>query len=326
MGALLKIRDLTVTVRGEMGSNDVLSGVSFSIGEGETVGIVGESGCGKSITALSVMGLLGKNVTVREGNVWFDGKDLLSMNERELDVVRGGSLSMIYQDALGALSPVFTVGNQLKETMRAHLPVSRAEADARAVALLGRMGLPDPVAMMKKYPHQLSGGQRQRVMIAMALCCSPRLLIADEPTTALDVTVQAQIMRLLREEREASGMSLWLISHDIGLIAQTCDRVLVMYAGQIVEEATARELFARPAHPYTQMLLRCVPQVDVAKEELGSIAGQVPAYYGEMVGCRFAPRCPYATEACRSTQPMCDVDQAHRVRCCRAGKEASCDE
>ena len=324
MGALLEIRDLTVTVKSAAGSHDVLSGVSFSIAEGETVGIVGESGCGKSMTALSVMGLLGKNAAVREGQVLFDGKDLLRLGERTLDTVRGRTISMIYQDALSALNPVFTVGNQLSETMRAHLDISRAEARARATTLLGRMGLPDPDATMKKYPHMLSGGQRQRVMIAMALCCSPKLLIADEPTTALDVTVQAQIMRLLREERQESGMSLWLISHDIGLIAQSCDRVLVMYAGQIIESATARELFAHPAHPYTEMLLRSVPRVDGAREELCSIAGQVPVRYGETVGCRFAPRCPYATEACGKAQTMREVGDDHTVRCLRAaGKEAA---
>lgn len=324
MGALLEIRDLTVTVKGETGSHDVLSSVSFSISGGETVGIVGESGCGKSMTALSVMGLLGKNGTVREGAVVFDGKDMLSMRERKLDRVRGCSLSMVYQDALSALNPVFTVGNQLVETMRAHLDISRAEAGARAIELLGRMGLPDPAATMKKYPHMLSGGQRQRVMIAMALCCSPKLLIADEPTTALDVTVQAQIMKLLREEQRSSGMSLWLISHDIGLIAQTCDRVLVMYAGQIIESATTRELFAHAAHPYTEMLLQSVPRVDGAREELRSIAGQVPAHYDEIVGCRFAPRCPYACEECQKAQPMHTVGETHEVRCRRAvGKEAA---
>ncbi len=325
MGALLEIRDLTTSVKSETGSRDVLSGVSLSISEGETVGVVGESGCGKSMTALSVMGLLGKNATARAGSVLFDGKDLLAMSERELDTVRGREIGMIYQDALSALNPVFTVGNQLTETMRAHLDISRAEAKACAIALLARMELPDPAATMKKYPHMLSGGQRQRVMIAMALCCSPRLLIADEPTTALDVTVQAQIMRLLRKEREASGMSLWLISHDIGLIAQTCDRVLVMYAGQIIEEATARALFAHPAHPYTQMLLKSVPRVDGAQEELRSIAGQVPARYGETVGCRFAPRCPYATEECHRAQSLRAVGEAHLARCCRAeaGKEAT---
>lgn len=324
MGALLEIRDLTTTVKGETESYDVLSGVSFSIEPGETVGIVGESGCGKSMTALSVMGLLGKNAAVRMGQALFDGKDLLRLDERELDSVRGHKIGMIYQDALGALNPVFTVGNQLSETMRAHLDISRAEARVRAIELLDRMGLPDPAATMKKYPYMLSGGQRQRVMIAMALCCSPKLLIADEPTTALDVTVQAQIMRLLREDRKTSGMSLWLISHDIGLIAQTCDRVLVMYAGQIIEQATAKELFAHPAHPYTEMLLRSVPRVDGAREELCSIAGQVPVFYGKMVGCRFAPRCPYATEACREAQEMHAVGRTHTVRCQRAAdKEAT---
>ena len=324
MGALLEICDLTTSVKSETGLRDVLSGVSLSISAGETVGVVGESGCGKSMTALSVMGLLGKNASVREGSVLFDGRELLRMSERELDAVRGHEISMIYQDALSALNPVFTVGNQLTETMRAHLDMTRAEAKKRAIELMGRMGLPDPDATMKKYPHMLSGGQRQRVMIAMALCCSPRLLIADEPTTALDVTVQAQIMRLLREERQASGMSLWLISHDIGLIAQTCDRVMVMYAGQIVEAATARELFDHPAHPYTRMLLRSVPRMEGAREELCSIAGQVPARYDETVGCRFAPRCPHACEACREAQPMHTVGEAHEVRCCRAvGKEAA---
>ena len=315
MQALLELRDVVTAVAADDGVRDVLSGVSLSVYPGESVALVGESGCGKSMTALSVMGLLGKGARVRAGSIFFDGKSMLDMNERELDGVRGSALSMIYQDALGALNPVLTVGDQIRETVRAHTALSRREARERALALLSRMELPDPVALMKKYPHMLSGGQRQRVMIAMALCCSPRLVIADEPTTALDVTVQAGIMRTLREEQQRTGMSLLLISHDVGLVAQTCDRVLVMYAGQIVEAATVKELFTAPAHPYTQMLLRSVPGMHGARETLCAIPGQVPACYGEMGGCRFASRCPYASAACEQPQPMTALDDVQEVRC-----------
>lgn len=315
MGSLLELNNLVTVVKGEDGEHEVLSGVGFSVDAGEIVGIVGESGCGKSMTALSVMGLLGKNGRVSGGSITFDGRDLLAMTERELDTVRGGALSMVYQDAMSALSPVFTVGNQLIETMRAHLSLSRRETKERALSLLERMELPEPAAIMKKYPHMLSGGQCQRVMIAMALCCGPRLLIADEPTTALDVTVQAQIMRTLREEQKKSGMSVLLISHDIGLIAGMCDRVLVMYAGQVIEQASAKTLFVSPAHPYTQMLLRSVPRANGPRECLESIPGQVPARYGEMTGCRFAPRCPHVCEGCMNGQSMRSVGHDHVVRC-----------
>lgn len=322
MKDVLVVQGLVTTLMSEDGARDVLSGVSLSVGEGEIVGIVGESGCGKSMTALSVMGLLGKNGRVSADELCFDGRDLLSMTERELDTVRGNELCMVYQDALTALNPVFTVGDQVVETVRAHTSLTRAQARARAIALLERMELPDPTALMKKYPHMLSGGQRQRVMIAMALCCEPKLLIADEPTTALDVTVQAQIMRVLREQRDRTGMSVLLISHDVGLIAHMCDRVMVMYAGQIVEHATAASLFGAPAHPYTRLLLQSVPRADRKDAPLSSVSGQVPARYDRMEGCRFAPRCPHTCAGCELTQQMRPTDKVgHEVRCHVAAQE-----
>jgi len=319
---LLEVKNLETTFVGDFGANAVVDHISYTIDPGETVCIVGESGCGKSVSSLSMLRLLARNGYVTEGEVWFEGQDLLSLPEKQLDQIRGNRLSMIFQDALSSLNPVFTIGNQLVESIRAHLPLDKAAAYAHAVELLGKVGLPDPEAAMKKYPHTLSGGQRQRVMIAMALACRPRLLIADEPTTALDVTIQAQIMALLKELQRENGMSILLITHDIGLVAQMADRVLVMYAGQIVEEADVKTLFKKPAHPYTRALLRSVPSVrDTADRRLESIQGTVPEYYHQIAGCRFASRCPFAAVACEKPQPMVDLGGGHFARCNIAKEE-----
>lgn len=316
MSHLLEVSGLTTAFTGDAGSSLSVDHVSFCVDAGEVVCIVGESGCGKSVTSLSIMGLLGRGGAVTDGSVLFDSKDLLTMSEKELDRVRGNQLAMIFQDPLTSLNPAFTVGNQIVESIRVHMQLGKKEARARAESLLARVGMPDPHAAMKKYPHILSGGMRQRVMIAMALACEPRLLIADEPTTALDVTIQAQIMHLLKELQRESGMAMILITHDIGVVANMADRVLVMYAGQIIERAPAEALFASPAHPYTQALLDTVPTIrDDADRQLVSIPGMVPEHYGELRGCRFADRCAYARECCREPQEEYVFGPDHTARC-----------
>jgi peptide/nickel transport system ATP-binding protein len=315
---ILEVEHLTTAFAGQGGA--AVEDVSFSVGAGETVCIVGESGCGKSVSCLSLLGLLPRGGKVTAGRALFAGQDLLAMTEKQLDTVRGAGIGMIFQDALSALNPVFTIGNQLTESIRAHLPLDAKQAKERAQALLAKAGLPDPAAMMKKYPHTLSGGQRQRVMIAMALACDPKLLIADEPTTALDVTIQAQIMALLKKLQAENGMSILLITHDIGLVAQMADRVLVMYAGQIVEQAEVHTLFRAPAHPYTKALLHSVPDFSAGMRRLDSIRGTVPERYQEIKGCRFASRCPYAAAECAVPQSVRALSPGHKARC-RIAKE-----
>ena len=319
MEHLLDVKGLETTFTGERGTGAAVDRISFYVDAGETVCIVGESGCGKSVSSLSLLGLLGRGGTVTAGQAFFEGGDLLAMTEKQRDTVRGAGISMIFQDALSALNPVFTIGNQMVESIRAHLPMSRGQARQHALGLLQKVGLPDPAAILKKYPHTLSGGQRQRVMIAMALACGPRLLIADEPTTALDVTIQAQIMALLRQLQKENGMSILLITHDLGVVGQMADRVLVMYAGQIVEEGSVYQLFDTPGHPYTQALLHSVPTLTEPGRRLDSIRGTVPEAYQNIRGCRFASRCPQACDACAQPQPMQTLAPGHRVRCCRAG-------
>ncbi len=316
MSHLLEVRDLTTVFRGDSGMNISVDHVSFHVDQGEVVCIVGESGCGKSVTSLSIMGLLRRGGAVTDGSVLFDGKNLLTMTEKELDQIRGDELTMIFQDPLTSLNPVFTVGSQITESIRTHMHLSKETARKRAVELLVQVGMPDAAGTMKKYPHTLSGGMRQRVMIAMALSCNPRLLIADEPTTALDVTIQAQIMRLLKELQQERNMSMILITHDIGLVANTADRVLVMYAGQIIEEAAAEEIFTDPKHPYTQALLHTVPTIrDEADRKLEAIPGMVPENYDDIAGCRFADRCPYRREECDKPQDAYLFGGDHRARC-----------
>ena len=323
MPHLLEVDNLTTVFTGDYGINISVDHISFHVDQGEVVCIVGESGCGKSVTSLSIMGLLGKGGAVIDGSVLFDGKDLLAMTEKELDRIRGDELTMIFQDPLTSLNPVFTVGNQITESIHTHMHLPREEARKRAVELLAQVGMPAPEEMMKKYPHTLSGGMRQRVMIAMALSCNPRLLIADEPTTALDVTIQAQIMSLLKELRQEKDMSMILITHDIGLVANTADRVLVMYAGQVIEEASAEELFANPRHPYTQALLGMVPTIrDNEDRRLQAIPGMVPESYDDIQGCRFAERCPYCREECDSPQEAYAFGDGHTVRCIVAKEDS----
>ncbi|MBP1755142.1 MAG: ABC-type dipeptide/oligopeptide/nickel transport system, ATPase component [Firmicutes bacterium] len=325
MTPLLEVNELEVRFSSDTGEVASIDGVSFSVSPGEIVCIVGESGCGKSVTSLSIMGLLGQSGKVTKGTILFDGANLLEKTEKELDEIRGNSLTMVFQDAMTSLNPVLTIGGQMIETMRIHMKLDKKQAMERALGLLTKVGLPDGAKIMKKYPHTLSGGMRQRVMIAMALACNPKLLIADEPTTALDVTIQAQIMELLRSLNREYGMSIILITHDMGVVAEMADRVLVMYAGQIVEEAEVHQLFKRPEHPYTQALLKSIPSIrDDATRELVSIGGVVPEHYDQLVGCRFANRCPYAGEECKSEQKLIEQEEEHFKRCWRS--EANIDQ
>lgn len=316
MSHLLEVKGLTTVFAGDYGKNITVDNIDFHVDEGEVVCIVGESGCGKSVTSLSIMGLLGRGGAVIDGSVFFDGKNLLSMSERELDKIRGDQLTMIFQDPLTSLNPVFTVGKQITESIKTHMHLSAKEADERAIMLLEKVGMPNARGIMKKYPHVLSGGMRQRVMIAMALSCNPKLLIADEPTTALDVTIQAQIMELLGKLQRETGMSMILITHDIGLVANMADRVFVMYAGQMIEEASVEELFERPIHPYTRALLDTVPTIrDDAGRSLVSIPGIVPESYDNIKGCRFADRCKYRRPECDEPQKDYEFGKDHRAKC-----------
>jgi oligopeptide/dipeptide ABC transporter ATP-binding protein len=318
MKPLLKVEDLEVVFTGDTGEFKAIDKVSFTVNPGEILCIVGESGSGKSVTLLSVMGLLGRFGNITGGTVEFDGEDLLNKSEKDLDQIRGNKLTMIFQDAMASLNPVLTIGTQMIETMRIHMNLDKKQAKERAVYLLDKVGLPDPAAIMKKYPHTLSGGMRQRAMIAMALACNPKLLIADEPTTALDVTIQAQIMQLLKEIKNELGMSIILITHDMGLVAEMADRVIVMYAGQIVEETEVYRLFEAPKHPYTRALLQSIPSIrDDKTRKLVSISGTIPERYHELKGCRFENRCPYATSGCGLEQKLTDIEEGHRIRCWR---------
>lgn len=302
------------------------SDISFTVKEGETVGIVGESGSGKSITALSIMGLLKKNGVVSDGNIYFNGHDLVTLSEKEMAKVRGNDISMIFQDTMSALNPVLTIGNQMIESIRTHQNVDKKEATDKAIELLKRVGLPRAEKIMKEYSFMLSGGMRQRAMIAMALASAPKLLIADEPTTALDVTIQAQIMDLLKDLRKEFNMSIILITHDMGLIAEMADKVLVMYAGEIVEETNVYSMFDNPRHPYTKALLNSIPKVsDDINKKIQSIPGVVPENYQELTGCRFYSRCKYAKESCKKHPDLLNVDNDHKVRCFKVFEEEKID-
>ena len=322
MEPILEVKDLQMSFSSDLGNVECLDHISFNVDKGEILCIVGESGCGKSATALSIMGLLGKSGLVTGGEALFEGRDLVKMSEPELNQIRGDALTMIFQDAMTSLNPLFTVGNQMIEAIRIHQQFSKKEARTHAIHMLERVGLPNPQSMMKKYPYVLSGGMRQRVMIAMALCGHPRLLIADEPTTALDVTIQAQIVKLLKELRGELGLSVILITHDIGLVAEMADRVLVMYAGQVVEESDVFHLFQQPEHPYTRALMRSVPEAaDDEDRRLTSIRGVVPEQYQNIKGCRFQDRCNFACEKCSQPQSPRSTGNSHAVRCWRSVSE-----
>jgi oligopeptide/dipeptide ABC transporter, ATP-binding protein, C-terminal domain len=323
---LLDVRQLKTWFRTERGSVAAVDGVSFHVRPGEFVGIVGESGCGKSVTAQSIIRLLDEKRKVRyEGEIVYRGQNLLALPASRMREIRGNEISMIFQDPMSSLNPVFTIGRQIAEAIRLHEKISRKAAKARAIELLRLTGIPAPEQRCEEYPHQLSGGMRQRVMIAMALACRPSLLIADEPTTALDVTIQAQILELLQELNRQYGMSIILITHDLGVVAEVCSRVVVMYLGQVVEEAEVGELFANPRHPYTRSLMKAVPRLDSDRTRpLPVVEGSVPSLHDIPPGCRFAARCALADERCHTVSPPAvQVGMAHAARCWYAGHESA---
>ncbi len=316
---ILEVRDLEVEFSVDDGKIKVLDGVSFQVAPGQTLGIVGESGCGKSVTSLAIMGLLPRpHGQVVAGSIRFQGEELLSLPPDQMYKVRGNRISMIFQEPMTALNPVQTVGAQLMEVFSLHRPdFSKAQRKEAAIAMLQKVGIPEPTQRFEVYPHNLSGGMRQRVMIAMALACEPDLLICDEPTTALDVTIQAQILDLMKALQAQTGMAIIFITHDLGVVAELCDEVVVMYAGRAVERADIFELFDHPRHPYTHGLMASIPRLeDVPKSLLKTIKGQVPALHEMPAGCRFSNRCPHATEICVGTIPVTEqLSERHAVAC-----------
>ena len=324
-GTTLQVDSLSTSFRTRQGWLKAVDGVSFSVAQGEILGLVGESGCGKSVTSQSILRLYDEKRDVHyEGHIRLDGEDLLALSPKEMHKVRGSRISMIFQDALSSLNPVFTVGDQICEPQMIHQGLARRQAMEKAVELLKLVNIPAPERRVMQYPHELSGGMRQRVMIAIALACKPELLIADEPTTALDVTVQAQIMDLIRELNQKLGMSVMLITHDLGVVAETCDRVAVMYLGQIVEQADKNAIFDDPRHPYTWGLIHSIPRLDGDRAKpLYSIEGTVPLLNQVPQGCcRFAQRCPHVSERCRTAMPQLqEAAPGHWVRCWMCARE-----
>ena len=324
MRPLLSVQDLQTQFATPGGVVRAVDGLSFDVGAGETVAIVGESGCGKSVTSMSILRLIQEPPGRIGGRILFEGRDLLQVSEAEMRRLRGNTISMIFQEPMTSLNPVLTIGRQIGEAVRLHEGVSASQAEARAVEMLTLVGIPAPARRVREYPHQLSGGMRQRVMIAMALACNPKLLIADEPTTALDVTIQAQILDLMRDLQARLGSAILLITHDLGVVAETAQRVVVMYAGRKVEEASVAELFANPQHPYTRGLLGAVPRLGSASEtgvkagrsRLAEIPGLVPSLRQRIVGCAFAGRCQSATELCRAVAPaVAEKRPGHYAAC-----------
>ncbi|UYN97777.1 MAG: ABC transporter ATP-binding protein [Enhydrobacter sp.] len=327
---ILQVEDLQTHFFTAVGTVRAVDGVSYSVKAGETLGVVGESGCGKSVTALSILRLVANPPgRIVGGSVRFEGRNLFDLSDAEMERIRGNEISMIFQEPMTSLNPLYTVGHQIAEAVALHQGLSKREAWQRAVEMLRRVSIPEPERRSHAYPHQLSGGMRQRVMIAMALSCNPKVLIADEPTTALDVTIQAQILDLMRELQETFGTAIVLITHDMGVVAENADRVVVMYAGRKVEEAPATELFDNPAHPYTRGLLGSIPHLDSAaknggrRERLNEIKGMVPSLFNLPAGCSFAPRCAAASDRCRTTVPPLEQRRpGHWVACWHPGAAA----
>ena len=318
--SILEVKNLKTQFFTEAGVVRAVDGVNFTVKRGEVLGIVGESGCGKSVTSLSIMRLIGQPGKIVEGEIVFDNQNLLELSESEMTRIRGNRISMIFQQPQSCLNPVFRIGDQLSEVLHIHQDMKKEEGERRAVELLSMVGIPEPESRIKAYPHELSGGMAQRVMIAMALACVPELLIADEPTTALDVTIQAQILDLMRNLRSKMDTSIILITHDLGVVAEMCDRVTVMYAGRVVEQAPVEELFASPKHPYTKALIGSTPVLGEADKELTTIPGSVPNLINLPVGCKFAPRClarvENELEICTQEEPEIKmVSSQHDVRC-----------
>ncbi|HOX39447.1 MAG TPA: ABC transporter ATP-binding protein [Candidatus Brocadiia bacterium] len=313
---LLAVRDLRTHFFTERGVARAVDGVSFEVFPGETLGVVGESGCGKSVTALSILRLVTPPGRITGGTITLDGQELTALLESEMRRVRGRKAAMIFQEPQSSLNPVFSIGFQITEAIRLHQKVTRTEAEELAIEMLGRVAIPDPAKRIGEYPHQLSGGMKQRAMIAMALSCRPSLLIADEPTTALDVTIQAQILNLLQELREQLGMSVMLITHNLGIVAQIARRVMVMYAGKVVETASTESVFHKPLHPYTVGLFRSLPKLGRKSQKLAPIPGEVPNPLDAPPGCRFQPRCGLCVERCRAEEPKLRIlGEGHSVAC-----------
>jgi peptide/nickel transport system ATP-binding protein len=317
---LLSVRGLGIRFKTSQGEWQATRKIDFDIAPGERIGIVGESGCGKTITGLSILRLLPNNLAGLDGAIMFGDIDLASCSTSAMRGIRGRQIGMIFQEPMSALDPVFTVGHQIAETLRVHTAVGKQAARAQTIEMLRRVGIASPERRIDDYPHQLSGGMRQRVMIAAALICGPQLLIADEPTTALDVTVQAQILELLRDLSETSKTALMLITHDLGVVAETCTRMVTMYAGEIVEDAAVDAALVRPLHPYTSGLLRSLPHLSPRMGKLPSIPGRVPSITDMPNGCRFRARCPHATVGCEAEQELIDAGEGRRVRCWRFGE------
>jgi peptide/nickel transport system ATP-binding protein len=315
--ALMSVRGLGIRFKTSHGVWQATRKIDFDIAPGERVGIVGESGCGKTITGLSIARLLPNNFAGLDGSILFDGIDLASCSARAMRAIRGRRIAMIFQEPMSALDPVFTVGHQIAETLRVHTGIAKEEARAKTLDMLRRVGIASPERRIDDYPHQLSGGMRQRVMIAAALICGPQLLIADEPTTALDVTVQAQILQLLRDLSATSNTALMLITHDLGVVAETCTRMITMYAGEVIEDSAVDDVLVQPLHPYTSGLLRSLPHLTPRGGKLPSIPGRVPSILDMPNGCRFKARCPHAVEGCEAEQELYDAGGGRKVRCWR---------
>jgi peptide/nickel transport system ATP-binding protein len=316
--SIIQVRDLRTSFFTDQGEVKAVDGVTFDVPKGKTLGIVGESGSGKSITSLSILRLIQNPGKVVGGEMIFKGEDLLKKSEAKMRKIRGNEISMIFQEPMTSLNPVYTVGEQIGEAFRIHEGLGKKKAIERSIEMLKLVGIPSPEQRVHQYPHELSGGMRQRVMIAMALACNPELLIADEPTTALDVTIQAQILELMKDLQDRLGMSIIMITHDLGVVAETCDYVAVMYCGKVVEYASIRELFKNPRHPYTVGLLNSLPRhdIDLDGEELSVIKGSVPSPADMPKGCRFAPRCPFASDICRERLPELEEDEnGNQIRC-----------
>ena len=315
-GNLLTVKDLSLEFKTARGTLKALKDISFDVQRGEIFGIVGESGCGKTVTGLSVLRLLPRSATITSGMIRLDDIDLHDLPQKEMEAVRGGKVAMIFQDPSSSLNPVFTIGTQIERVIYRHLQLDKKSARRRAVESLTSVGLPDVRRILRSYPHQLSGGQQQRVMIAMALTCQPDLLIADEPTTALDVTIQAQILKLLRELQQKLELSIILITHNLGVVAQTCDRLAVFYAGRVAEIGTTKAIFENPQHPYTRGLMQAIPKPGSRGKKMAAIPGTVPSNPGAVRGCPFAERCELVFERCRSETPrLLDVREGHRSAC-----------
>lgn len=314
--SILEIDRLNTSFFTDDGEVPAVSDVSFSLKPGEILGVVGESGCGKSVTSLSIMDLVPKPGKIVSGDIRFKDEELTKASGRRLRQIRGNEIAMIFQEPMTSLNPVFTIGSQLIDAIRLHNSVSKKKAASRAVDMLNRVGMPRARELLKEYPHQLSGGMRQRVMIAMAMACEPDLLIADEPTTALDVTIQAQILDLMKRLNDDLNTSILLITHDLGVVADVCDRIVVMYAGKVVEEGSVRTIFNNPEHPYTEGLIQSVPNMYDKRDRLYSIPGNVPKPGSPEQGCLFAPRCPYAFDRCTAENPqLLETEDNHQVRC-----------